>query len=142
MDSRDSRGLQETCDRRDLRIRDPTWRKKDPTWRKSDKVGKKVSLLVKKVFVRWTGLQQHAKCLACYTLLPVSVGKHLQTVGQQRARSLRDWMQTSSPPSPNQNQPTRMLWSNVGRRPLSTEDSPDCHCTPAPFCGERQGMRQ
>ena len=35
-DRQDSRGLQETCERRDWRIRDPTWRR-NPTWRKSEK---------------------------------------------------------------------------------------------------------
>ena len=41
LDRRDSRGLPETCKRRDWRIRDPTWRKRDPTWRKSDEIGEK-----------------------------------------------------------------------------------------------------
>ena len=48
LDRRDSRGLQETCERRDLRIRDPTGRKRDPIWRKSDKFGKKVNFVGEK----------------------------------------------------------------------------------------------
>ena len=47
-DRRDSRGLLETCKRRDWRIRDPTWRKRDPTWGKSDEIIEKVNFVGEK----------------------------------------------------------------------------------------------
>ena len=40
-DRRNSRGLQETCERRAWRIRDPTWRKRDPLGEKATKLAKK-----------------------------------------------------------------------------------------------------
>ena len=50
-DRRDSRGLLETCKRRDWRIRDLIWRKRDPTWRKRNKVGEKENFVFeKKIF--------------------------------------------------------------------------------------------
>ena len=50
-DCLDSRGLPETCERRDWRKRDPTWRKRDPTSRKSDTVGEKVNVVGEKKII-------------------------------------------------------------------------------------------
>ena len=51
-DRRDSKGLLETCKRRDWRIRDPTWRKRDPTWEKSDEIGEKANFVGEKKIIR------------------------------------------------------------------------------------------
>ena len=64
-DGRDSRGLPETCERRDGRKRDPTWRKRDPTWRKSNKVGEKANFVGEKKITPLQGWAVAAAARQC-----------------------------------------------------------------------------
>ena len=74
-DRRDSRGLPETCERRDWRIRDPTWREIDLTWQKSDQVRFKLAKSFvgkKQLFVLMDKIRRSTSSVPTFRLLQSS----------------------------------------------------------------------
>ena len=107
-DRRDSRGVQETCKRRDCRIRDPTWRKREPTWRKREKDGEKANsvgeqkiVFLQQDFPEWLHghLQRLSLESACTRINKLGCAKAKHTLSEFRrtkhSRGMKQRMQLS-----------------------------------------------